>query len=55
MQRIMDFVAFSAEDATRTDLDFLKQVYKMAEECGADRVHIADTVGAISPQGMIIL
>ncbi len=46
------FVAFSAEDATRTDLDFLKQVYKRAEECGADRVHIADTVGAISPQGM---
>jgi len=46
------FVAFSAEDATRTDLDFLKQVYKKAEDCGADRVHIADTVGAISPQGM---
>lgn len=46
------FVAFSAEDATRTDLGFLKQVYKKAEDCGADRVHIADTVGAISPQGM---
>ncbi|KAF5069452.1 homocitrate synthase family protein [Methanobacterium aggregans] len=46
------FVAFSAEDATRTDIDFLKQVYKKAENCGADRVHIADTVGAISPQGM---
>ncbi len=46
------FVAFSAEDATRTDLDFLKNVYKKAEIYGADRVHIADTVGAISPQGM---
>ncbi|MDD1774212.1 MAG: homocitrate synthase family protein [Methanobacterium sp.] len=46
------FVAFSAEDATRTDLDFLKKLYKKAEEYGADRVHIADTVGAISPQGM---
>lgn len=46
------FVAFSAEDATRTDLDFLKSVYKRAEVYGADRVHIADTVGAISPQGM---
>lgn len=46
------FVAFSAEDATRTDIDFLKKVYRRAEECGADRVHIADTVGAISPQGM---
>ncbi|MDR2967219.1 MAG: homocitrate synthase family protein [Methanobacteriaceae archaeon] len=49
------FVAFSAEDATRTDLDFLKRVYKKAEEFGVDRVHIADTVGAISPQGMDFL
>jgi len=46
------FVAFSAEDATRTDLGFLKKIYKRAEEYGVDRVHIADTVGAISPQGM---
>ncbi len=46
------FVAFSAEDATRTDLDFLKKIYHRAELYGADRVHIADTVGAISPQGM---
>lgn len=45
------FVAFSAEDATRTDLSFLKKIYKKAEEYGVDRVHIADTVGAISPQG----
>jgi len=45
------FVAFSAEDATRTDLEFLKEIYKKAENYGADRVHIADTVGAISPQG----
>lgn len=45
------FVAFSAEDATRTDIDFLKKIYKRAEEYGVDRVHIADTVGAISPQG----
>lgn len=45
------FVAFSAEDATRTNLDFLKKIYKRAEEYGVDRVHIADTVGAISPQG----
>ena len=46
------FVAFSAEDATRTDLNFLKKIYKKAEDYGVDRVHIADTVGAISPQGM---
>jgi len=46
------FVAFSAEDATRTDLDFLKKIYKKADDIGVDRVHIADTVGAISPYGM---
>jgi len=46
------FVAFSAEDATRTDINFLKEIYKKAENYGADRVHIADTVGAISPQGV---
>ena len=49
------YVAFSAEDATRTDLDFLKRVYKKAEGYGADRVHIADTTGAITPQGMTFL
>ena len=49
------FLALSAEDATRTDLEFLKQIYRKAEDYGADRVHIADTVGAISPQGMAYL
>ena len=46
------FVAFSAEDATRTDVEFLKKAYNTADEYGADRVHIADTVGAITPDGM---
>ena len=46
------YVAFSAEDATRTDIDFLKRIYLKAEECGANRVHIADTTGAITPQGI---
>ena len=49
------FVAFSAEDATRTDLDFLKRIYKKAETYGVDRIHIADTVGAINPYGMDFL
>lgn len=49
------FVAFSAEDATRTDIDFLKRIYSQAEECKADRVHIADTTGAITPQGIEFL
>ena len=46
------FVAFSAEDATRTDIEFLKRIYGKAQECGADRVHIADTTGAITPHGI---
>ena len=46
------FVAFSAEDATRTDIEYLKRIYSKAQECGADRVHIADTTGAITPQGI---
>lgn len=49
------FVAFSAEDATRTDMDFLKRIYKKAESYKVDRVHIADTVGAITPQGIFYL
>lgn len=49
------FVAFSSEDATRTDIEFLKEIYSKAEEYGVDRVHVADTVGAISPQGMTYL
>ena len=46
------FVAFSAEDATRADLDFLTRLYKKAEGYGVDRVHVADTVGAATPQGI---
>ena len=49
------FVAFSAEDATRTDIDFLKRIYKKAESYKVDRVHVADTTGAITPQGMNFL
>ena len=43
------FVAFSAEDATRTELPKLLDVYKQAQDHGADRIHIADTTGSINP------
>ncbi|MEE1117741.1 MAG: homocitrate synthase family protein [Methanosphaera sp.] len=46
------FVAFSAEDATRTELPKLLEVYKMAQEHKADRIHIADTTGSINPYAM---
>ncbi len=45
-------VEFSAEDATRTELDFLLQVFKAVEEAGADRVDIPDTVGVMSSPAM---
>jgi 2-isopropylmalate synthase len=43
-------VEFSAEDATRTEIDFLKKAYETAEGAGADRLNIPDTVGVSSPQ-----
>ncbi|HIP15644.1 MAG TPA: homoaconitate hydratase [Methanothermococcus okinawensis] len=46
------FVAFSAEDATRTPLEDLLRIHRNAEEHGADRVHIADTTGVGTPQSI---
>jgi methanogen homocitrate synthase len=43
-------VRFSAEDATRTDFEILKRLYKKAEEYHADYVSVADTVGAMNPR-----
>ncbi|MCD6341981.1 MAG: 2-isopropylmalate synthase [Thaumarchaeota archaeon] len=43
---------FSPMDATRTPLDFLKKVCKVAEEAGADRIDIPDTVGIMTPRSM---
>lgn len=45
-------VEFSAEDATRTELDFLVEVFRAVEEAGADRVDIPDTVGVMTPAAM---
>ena len=43
-------VEFSAEDATRTDRDFLKQVFGEVAKAGADRIDIPDTVGYATPE-----
>lgn len=43
-------VRFTAEDATRTELDFLLEVAQVAEEAGADRFSIPDTVGTLHPE-----
>jgi len=43
-------VEFSAEDATRSDREFLKKVFSEVAKAGADRVDIPDTVGYSTPQ-----
>lgn len=42
-------VRFAAEDATRTDINVLKSIFKSAQEHHADYVSIADTVGILNP------
>jgi len=42
-------VEFSAEDATRSDMDFLCQVLEAVIEAGATTVNIPDTVGYVVP------
>lgn len=48
-------VRFSAEDATRTDFELLKRLYRKAEEYNADYVSIADTVGILNPRTTFFL
>lgn len=42
-------IEFSAEDATRSDWDFLCQVFTRAIESGATTINVPDTVGYIMP------
>ena len=45
-------VEFSAEDATRSDPEYLGEVFKSVCKAGADRINIPDTVGVTSPEKM---
>jgi 2-isopropylmalate synthase len=49
-------VEFSAEDATRSDRNFLNQVFQAVTNAGADRLDIPDTVGYSTPLyvGMLV-
>lgn len=50
------YTAFFAVDATRTDLQFLKEVYlKAVEEGKADEVVMVDTLGVATPETMYYL
>jgi 2-isopropylmalate synthase len=45
-------VQFSCEDATRSDLNFMKDILKDVQDAGADSINIPDTVGVIIPRAM---
>jgi 2-isopropylmalate synthase len=45
-----DDVEFSAEDATRSDRDYLVQVFSTALEAGATTLNVPDTVGYTTPE-----
>jgi 2-isopropylmalate synthase len=46
---------FSAEDATRTEFEFLKEIYTAVEDAGADYINVPDTVGVMIPASMSYL
>ena len=48
-------VEFSAEDATRTELDFLIDVFAAAIENGATTINVPDTVGFVMPQEFVAI
>ncbi|MBI5680442.1 MAG: 2-isopropylmalate synthase [Methanobacterium sp.] len=43
-------VELSAEDSTRSDLDFLTQLFKEGIDAGAKRICACDTVGMLTPE-----
>jgi 2-isopropylmalate synthase len=49
-RKLCNDVEFSAEDATRSDRDFLVQVLETAVEAGATTLNIPDTVGYAMPE-----
>lgn len=49
---LIDDIEFSAEDALRTEPDFLVDVYRAAIKAGAKTINVPDTVGYRTPQEM---
>ncbi len=48
----LEVTRFSTTDSSRTEMPFLKQVYKAVIEAGANRILVNDTVGGASPEGV---
>ncbi|WP_263383829.1 2-isopropylmalate synthase [Granulicella arctica] len=44
-----DDIEFSAEDATRSDIDFLTEIVTIAVQAGATTINLPDTVGYTTP------
>lgn len=43
------YVSVNAEDASRTDIDFLLEFARLAKQAGANRLRFCDTVGILEP------
>ena len=54
-KKLCDNIEFSAQDATRTDKDFLIEVLKTAVEEGATTINVPDTVGYATPKDYLEL
>ena len=51
-QRHFEVISFGPEDASRTEPDFLAEVYEAAIQAGALSIGFTDTVGVLTPQGV---
>lgn len=47
--------SFSTEDSTRSNLEFLKEIYRESEKAGAIRLGITDTLGCAGPEAISYL
>lgn len=45
-----DIIAFSPEDASRTELSYLSELYREAIDAGASTIGFPDTVGLLTPE-----
>lgn len=52
---LVEDVEFSAEDATRSEWDFLARVFTEAVRAGATTLNVPDTVGYTTPDEMFAL
>lgn len=48
-------VSLSTEDSTRSDLEFMMQIYKACEKAGAVRLGVTDTLGCAGPEAVSYL